>query len=68
MGSCTLCYIKMEKQQGPRVQHMKLYSALCGSLDGSEVWGRMDACICMAESLPCSPDHNIVNQRYPNTK
>ena len=58
----------MEKQKGPRVQHMKLYSVLCGSLDGSEVWGRMDTCICMAESLHCSPDHNIVNQRYPNTK
>ena len=23
---------------------------LCGSLDGTGVWGRMDTCICMAES------------------
>ena len=29
---------------------------LCGSLDGREVWGRMDTCIHMAESLPCSPE------------
>ena len=29
---------------------------LCGSLDGREVWGRMDTCICMAESLRCSPE------------
>ena len=27
---------------------------LCGSLDGSGVWGRMDTCVCMAESLHCS--------------
>ena len=27
---------------------------LCGSLDGREVWGRMDECICMAESLCCA--------------
>ena len=27
-----------------------------GSLDGRGVWGRMDTCICMAESLPCLPE------------
>ena len=27
---------------------------LRGSLDGSRVWGRMDTCVCMAESLHCS--------------
>ena len=35
---------------------MELYSMLCASLDGKEVWGRMDTCICMAESLPCSSE------------
>ena len=33
--------------------------------------GRMDTCICMAESLPCSPEtitNNIVDRLYPNTK
>ena len=29
---------------------------LCGSLDGRGVWGRMDTCMCMAESLPYSPE------------
>ena len=29
---------------------------LCGSLDGRGVWGRMDAGICMAESLCCPPE------------
>ena len=29
---------------------------LCGSLDGTGVWERMDTCICMAESLCCPSD------------
>ena len=29
---------------------------LCGSLDGRGVWGRTDACMCMAGSLHCSPE------------
>ena len=29
---------------------------LCGSLVGRGVQGRTDACICMAESLGCSPE------------
>ena len=29
---------------------------LCDSLDGKENWGRMDTCICMAESLCCPPE------------
>ena len=29
---------------------------LCGSLDRKGVLGRMDTCICMAESLCCSPE------------
>ena len=27
---------------------------VCGSLDGTGVWGGMNTCICMAESLCCS--------------
>ena len=40
-------------QQGPTVEHMEFCSVLCGSLDGRGVWGRMNTCICMAESLCC---------------
>ena len=29
---------------------------LWGGLDGRGIWVRMDTCICMAESLPCSPE------------
>ena len=35
---------------------MKLCSVLCGSPDGKGVWGRMDACICMAGSLCSLPE------------
>ena len=39
---------------------MEFCSMLCGSLDGKGVWGRMDIygciCICIAESLHCSPE------------
>ena len=45
---------KMGNQQGPTVQHRELCSMSCGSLDGREVWGRMDTC--MAESLHSSPE------------
>ena len=34
---------------------MELYPVLHGSLDGSGVWGRIDSCIHMAESLCCLP-------------
>ena len=34
---------------------MKLLNPL-SSLDGRGVWGRMDTCICMAESLHSSPE------------
>ena len=45
-------------------------SAQCyGSLDGRGVWGSMDACVCVAETLPRTRNyHNIVNWLYPNTK
>ena len=46
----------MDIQQGPTVGHRELYSILCGSLVERGVWGKMDACICMAESLHCSPE------------
>ena len=35
---------------------MELCSVLCASLDGREVRGRVDTCICMAESLHSSPE------------
>ena len=37
-------------------KHMEFCSMICGRLDGRGVWGRMDTCICMAESLHGSPE------------
>ena len=47
---------KMNNQQVLTEKHMELCLTLCGSLDGRVVWGRRDTCICMAESLHCSPE------------
>ena len=46
---------KMHNQQGPAVSYRALCSMLCGNLGGRGVWGRMDTCKCMAESLCCPP-------------
>ena len=55
-GHVHTAIFKMDNQQGPTVQHVELCSMLCGSLDGRGVWGRIDTCICMAESFHCSPE------------
>ena len=47
---------KMDHQQGSAIQQRELCSMLCRSLDGRGVWGRIDTCICMAESLCCPPE------------
>ena len=47
---------KVDNQQGPTSQPREPCSMLCGSRDGRKVWGRMDTCVCMAESLFCSPE------------
>ena len=49
----------MDNQQGPTVQHGELCSMLCSSLEGRGVWGRMDTCLCVAESL-CHPPEIII--------
>ena len=46
----------MDIQQGPSAGHRELWSILCGSLVARGVWGKMDTCICMAESLRYSPE------------
>jgi len=45
----------MDNQPGPTVKHKELCPMWCGSLDGRELWGRMDTGIRTAESLLCSP-------------
>ena len=68
--ACTHCCIKMENQHSPAVEHEELCSMSCGSLDGRGVWGRMDTCLCMAESLCCSFETvtMLLNQLYSDIK
>ena len=47
---------KVDNQQGPTVGHRELCSLSCGGGGGRGVWGRMDTCVCVAESLCCPPE------------
>ena len=48
----------VENQQGPAGQHRGLCSMSCGSLAGRGVWGSVDTCVCVPESL-CRPPESI---------
>ena len=70
-GQVHTAILKMDKQQGRTVQYLELCSVLCGSLDGRGIWRSRDTCVCVAESLHCSPETVttlFVNQLYPITK
>ena len=47
----TLLYFKWITNKD--LQYSTWNSMLPASLDGKGVWGRMDTCVCMAESLRC---------------
>jgi len=51
-----LYFIWITSKDLPTVERKELYRMLSGSLDERGVWGRMDACICLAESLCCPPE------------
>ena len=52
----TLLCLEWITKRNLLLQHMELCSVFCVRLDGRGVWGRMDTCICMAESLRCLPE------------
>ena len=69
MDMDTLLYLKWITNKD-LLYNMELGSVLCDSLDGREVLGRMDTCICMAESLCCSLETTTTllgNWLYANT-
>ena len=57
---CRQTHYHLSYQGNPWItnkdNHRELCSKLYGSLDGRRVWGRMVTCICMTESLCCSPE------------
>ena len=69
-GHVHTAVFKMDNQQRPTVQYKKLCSMFCGSLDGRADWGKMDTCICTAESLHCSPEivTTLIINYTPNKK
>ena len=54
-GHGHIAMFKMDSQEGPTMEHEEICSMLCSRLDGRRVWGRMDTCIRLDESLHCSP-------------
>ena len=68
-GHACAAVFKMGNQHGSPVQSMDLRSVSCSSLNGRRVCRRVDACICMAESLHCLPETITTSNRlYPSTK
>ena len=55
-GHVHTAIFKVGIQQEATLEHRELCSMLCGSLDGQEVWGRMDTHVCVAELLCCAPE------------
>ena len=50
-GQVHPAIFKMDNKQGPIVERRELCLMSCGSLGGRGVWGRMDTCKCMAQSI-----------------
>ena len=48
---CTNCKLSTEVYVFSLLNTMEICSVLCGSLDERGTGGRMDPCICVAESL-----------------
>ena len=53
---CTNCYLKWITNRNFCIAHGTLLNVVCASQEGRRSWGKMDTCICMAESLCCSPE------------
>ena len=49
---------KINNQQGPTVQHKERCSIFCNKLNGKRIGERIDTCICITESLCCTPETN----------
>ena len=52
----TRLYLKWMTNKYPLYGTWNSCSVLRASLDGRGVWERRDTCVCMAESLCCSPE------------
>ena len=55
-SSFSECWAYFHASWGSVCVPTELCSMLCGSLEGREVWGRMDTRTCVAKSLCCPPE------------
>ena len=51
-----MAIFKIDNQPGSTIELAKLCSLSCGSLGERRVWERIDTCMCITESLHCSPE------------
>ena len=56
MDMYTLLYFKWITNKDPQDSTWNSIQCYVVSLDGRRVWGRMVTCICMVESICCSPE------------
>ena len=54
--TCTLLYLKWITNKDLRYSYRELCSMLCSNMDERGIWGRMNTCMSVAESLHCSPE------------
>ena len=61
---------RVVSRRPPRSFPIESLDSICvASWMGGVVWGRMDTCVRMAESLHCSSEaHHAANRLYPRTK
>ena len=57
-GRMHTSIFKIDNQHGPAIEHRELYLILCNDLYGKRTLKRVDICICITESLCCTPDTN----------
>ena len=71
MDMCTLLYLKQVTSNDLLYSTWNSAQSYVAEWMGGELGGRMDTCICMAESLHCSPETITtlsVNQPYPSIR
>ena len=57
-------WFKIDNQQGPIVYHRELCSKFCNNQNGIIIWKRIDTCICITQSLCCTPETNTFLINY----
>ena len=57
-GNVHIAIFKIDNQRGSTTQHRERCSKFCSNLNGKRIWKRTDTCVCITESLCCTPEMN----------